>query len=163
MLRAFTRDDAEEAHRQLDLDPEDPGMTWAERQAAVAYRATQLEWDEGIGSYAVTERGSGRIVGYAGLQFHLLPTEPLATTELELFYGIGRADRGRGYGFEATSALRDHAFGNLRVARLVSVTEKDNDRSVHLLQKLGARMEEHPTKPHLVLGVIERPGAAPGA
>lgn len=162
-LRAFAPSDVEEVHALLDLDPEDPGMSLEERRTAVTYRATQLEWDEGIGSYAVVERASGMIVGYAGLQFHLLQTEPLAAPEIELFYGLGRPYRGKGYAFEACSTLRNHAFETLRVARLVSVTERANDRSVHLLRRLGAQIRDHPTRPDLVIGIIERPGGVSGA
>ena len=163
VLRPFVLADVTEVHALLDLDPEDPGMSLDERRSAITYRATQLEWDDGIGSYAVVEKASGTIVGYAGLQFHLLAGKPLASSEVELFYGLGRGHRGKGYAFEASSTLRDHAFETLRVARLVSVTERANDRSVHLLRKLGAVIRDHPTRSDLVIGIIERPDGGPGA
>jgi len=162
-LRPFAPSDVEEVHALVDLDPQDPGMTLEQRRTAITYRATQIEWDEGIGSYAVVERASGMIVGYAGLQFHLLATAPLATPEIELFYGLGRAYRGKGYAFEACSTLRNHAFETLRVGRLVSVTERANDRSVRLLRRLGAQIRDHPTRPDLVIGIIDRPGGERGA
>ncbi len=156
-LRPFVREDAEEVHRLLDLDPDEPGMTMDERRAAVAFRAMQLAWNEGIGSHAVVAAASGAIVGYAGLDFHLLPTRPSASAEIELFCGIGRAHRGRGYALEACTVLRDHAFETLHIGRLVSVAERRNDRAVHLLTRLGARIQDHPADPDLVIGILEPP------
>jgi RimJ/RimL family protein N-acetyltransferase len=160
VLRPFRLDDAESLHELLDLDPDDPGMTLKERRAAVTYRVTQLDWDEGIGSYAVEERASGRLVGYAGLQFHLLPMRPVATPELELFCGLGTAYRGMGYAREAAALLRDHAFATLQVGRLVSVTERANQPSIRLLERLGAEIRDHPRRDDLVIGVIDAPSRA---
>lgn len=159
VLRPFTPGDVQEVHELLDLDPDEPGMTLDERKRAIAFRSTQVVWDRGIGSYAIVERQSGRIVGYGGLQFHLLPDRPVATAELEVFCGFGRAHRGHGYGLEVCSALRDHAFGTLRVGRLVSVTRRANGRAVHLMRRLGARIEDHPADPDLVIGVFTRTGS----
>jgi RimJ/RimL family protein N-acetyltransferase len=156
VLRPFTEDDVQEVHELLDFDPDVRGMTLEERKRAIAFRATQVGWDQGIGSYAIVERTSGRIVGYGGLQLHLLPTRPLATAELEVFCGLGRPHRGQGYALEVCTMLRDHAFGTLHVGRLVSVTARGNERAVHLMRRLGASVEDHPADPDLVIGVLAR-------
>lgn len=159
VLRPFTLDDVQEVHALLDFDPDVRGMTLDERERAIAFRATQVGWDKGIGSYAIVERASGRIVGYGGLQFHLLPARPLATAELEVFCGLGRAHRGQGYALEVCTMLRDYAFGTLHVGRLVSVTARRNERAVHLMRRLGASVEDHPADPDLVIGVLARPAS----
>jgi RimJ/RimL family protein N-acetyltransferase len=157
VVRPFTRRDADALHTLLDLDPDDPGMTRDERRQAVEYRVTQLEWDEGIGSYGIQERATGQLVGYVGLQFHLLETQPHARPEIELFYGLGRSYRGMGYATEACRAMLVHAFGTLHLERLVSVTERANERSVRLLERLGAEVRDHPRRPDLVIGLIAAP------
>lgn len=160
-LRPFAPSDAEEVHRLLDLDPGEPGMTMHERRAAVTFRGTQLAWQGGIGSHAVVLSATGAIVGYAGLQFVLLPTRPLATPELELFCGVGRAHRGNGYALEACTLLRDHAFGTLHLGRLISIAERGNPTAIHLMERLGAEIGPHPADADAVLGTLERPGDPP--
>ena len=48
---------------------------------------------------------------------------------------------GQGYGFEAASAVLQHADEVLRLRRIVAITSPDNTRSIELLQRLGFRHE----------------------
>jgi RimJ/RimL family protein N-acetyltransferase len=48
---------------------------------------------------------------------------------------------GRGYAFEAASAVLAHARGPLGLRRIVAVTALDNAPSIQLLDKLGFRLE----------------------
>ena len=153
-IRPFTADDFDGAHRALDIDQEEPGMSREERQAAIAYRITQLDWDGGIGCYAIETRDSRDLIGYVGLQFHLLPGDP-ASPEVELFYKLGRSWWGRGYATEAGRAMLALAFDVLMLRRTVSVTERGNHRSIALLRRLGATISDHPARSDLVIGVIE--------
>ena len=57
--------------------------------------------------------------------------------EGELGYWYEQAAWGRGYAFEAASALRDFAFGDLGLSRLKSGHAADNAASGRVLTKLG--------------------------
>ncbi len=158
-IRPFRLADVGAAHRVLDLDQAEPGMSRDERQAALAYRITQLEWDDPIGCYAVEDRASGTLIGYVGLQFHVLEGTP-ATSEVELFYKLGRSWWGRGYATEACRAMLGVAFDRVGLARTVSVTERANHASIQLLERLGAVVANHPRRDDLVIGMIQRPGGS---
>jgi RimJ/RimL family protein N-acetyltransferase len=45
--------------------------------------------------------------------------------------------RGKGYAYESALAVRDHATGALRIARLLAVTSPANAASARLLERLG--------------------------
>jgi RimJ/RimL family protein N-acetyltransferase len=56
---------------------------------------------------------------------------------------------GKGYGFEAASAVMTYAREFLGAARIVGITNPDNQNSIHLLEKLGFHFER---KVHLTTG-----------
>jgi RimJ/RimL family protein N-acetyltransferase len=162
VIRPFMSSDLDAAHAALDLDQDEPGLARSERALMTEYRIRQLELDEGIGCYAIVERCSARFVGYVGLQFHLLPGADYDSPQVELFYKLAREFRGRGYATQACRSLLAFAFGDLRLRRTVSVTERDNLRSIALLRRLGANIVDHPTRAHLALGIIDSPNATTG-
>ena len=162
VIRPFVSRDVDAAHFALDLDQDEPGMTRSERALMTEYRIQQLALDDGVGCYALFERRSGRFVGYVGLQFHLVPAFEQNSPEVELFYKLAREFRGRGYATQACRSLLSFAFEGLRLKRTVSVTERGNIRSITLLRRLGARIIDHPTRAHLVLGIIDSRNATTG-
>jgi RimJ/RimL family protein N-acetyltransferase len=48
---------------------------------------------------------------------------------------------GRGYAFEAASAALAQGRGALGRRRIVAITSLENERSIHLLGRLGFRLE----------------------
>ncbi|MFJ7917681.1 GNAT family N-acetyltransferase [Lysinibacillus sp. NPDC096382] len=54
---------------------------------------------------AIVEKQSQKIIGYCGLG-----PDDVKNTEIEIYYGISEAYRGRGITAEATKALMNYAF-----------------------------------------------------
>lgn len=150
ILRPFVLGDAEAAYDVLDGHPEvwkyDPGFQRSRewRAAAVARYAANNE-EKGVGTLAVTLRPTGELMGYVGLQHYLLPREPCATPEIELYYKLGYAYWGQGYAQEACRVMVQFAFETLRLARLVTITAAGNAASIKLLQRLGMLLEPAPS------------------
>ena len=60
---------------------------------------------------------------------------------VEIGYALALAYRGRGLALEAAKGLRDHAFADARVERVIAHTLPEPNRSTHLLEKLGMRFD----------------------
>ena len=156
-LRPFRVEDVEEAYEVLEGHPDvwrfDPGYrrTFEERRKLIEKYAAFNEPD-GVGTLAVTLRDGGALIGYTGLQLYVLPREPFATPEVELYYKFGRAWWGQGYALEACQNMLRFAFDELRLTRIVTITQGDNQPSLRLLGKLGAQIE--PVPPCWLPGVM---------
>ncbi len=84
---------------------------------------------------AVTERGSGALVGAVGLMLHL------PDSRAELGYWIGVPWWNRGYATEAARALVAHGFGALQLHRIMARHLVRNPASGRVMQKLGMERE----------------------
>lgn len=58
---------------------------------------------------------------------------------VELGWLLAREHWGNGYATEAAAALRDYAFRDLKLERLISLIMHGNDASVKVAERLGAR------------------------
>lgn len=58
---------------------------------------------------------------------------------VELGWLLAREHWGNGYATEAAGALRDYAFRDLKLERLISLIMHGNDASVKVAERLGAR------------------------
>ena len=133
-LRPFAPGDVAAAHTILG----DPlVMRWVGHGALRTPSATEAVLREymahqerhGFSFWAVIERSSGRLIGDAGL-FHV-------SGEVQLGYTLGAEWWGLGYGTEAAGLCLAPAFGELGLTELAAVVEPENERSVHVLEKLG--------------------------
>ncbi len=162
LIRPFQADDLDAAYAVFEGHPDvwryDPGRqrTYEERAREIQYRIAQYA-REGFGCMAVTRKADGSLLGYCGLQTWLRETRPLATLETELFYKLGRAYWGRGYATEACRAMIAHAFTDLCLPRLVTVTAAANAASIALLRRLGMRIVPSPTDSDEVNGILDNP------
>ena len=149
LIRPFTLYDVDAAYAALEGHPDvwkyDPGFqrTREQRAAIIAKYADGNEQD-GCGTLAVTLREAGTLIGYAGLQLYVLPRVPLATPEVELYYKLGRDYWGQGYAAEACRVMIRFAFVEMRLARIVTITDEKNAPSIKLLERLGMRLEPAP-------------------
>ena len=102
----------------------------------------------GFGQFAVERREDGRFLGRAGLLVwdragwgpSTLPeaVEP----EIELGWTLAREHWGNGFATEAARAIRDWAFGELALERLISIIHPENTASQRVAERLGARPGE---------------------
>ncbi|NLE22402.1 MAG: GNAT family N-acetyltransferase [Actinobacteria bacterium] len=138
-LRRFTPADLEPLLTVFG-DPDVMRFVGAERRpldrkgVATLLAGAEAQWQRhGLGLLAVVERGTGRLIGEAGLQ----PLE--AGPDIEVGYTLARAAWGRGYATEAARAVLLWAFARLRLHRVIAVADPANGASLQVLGKLGMR------------------------
>ncbi len=93
----------------------------------------------GYGLWAVCERESGRFVGRAGLWF------PEGWPELEVGWTFSRDVWGRGYATEAGRAAVEWGRTALGLARIASVINPANERSIAVARRLGMELDRRTT------------------
>ena len=167
LLRPYAEADIARAFALFETDAEvyrfDPGFARTQEQRdAIIRRLMADNQNDGEGTLAVTLKSNGELFGQAGLQLYMLPWQPFATPEVELYYKFGREHWGKGYALEACRALVDFAFDEMRLLRLVTITQPDNARSLGLLRQLGFSIGPAPDawQPHVV-GILTNPAAGP--
>lgn len=95
--------------------------------------------NSGIEILAVEIKSTSEVIGYCGLtQFRDID----GLAEIEIGYRLIRKFWGCGYATEAASAIRDHAFSELNLSRLVALIEPVNKRSIGVAKKLGMNYEK---------------------
>lgn len=132
----------EDAHDLLDYagDPEVTRWIGGEPGDLEATRAKIGEWlarweRDSIGHFVAVREG--RVLGRVGF----LTWDPLTWTidgsEIELGWTLAQAHWGHGYATEAARALRDWAYRERGVERLISLINPRNVRSIRVADKLG--------------------------
>jgi RimJ/RimL family protein N-acetyltransferase len=120
----------------------------------------------GFGQLAVVRREDGRFLGRAGLLVWdragadgWCASDLLAAADpqVELGWTLAREHWGRGYATEAAAAIRDWAFAELELDRLISIIHPDNRSSERVAEKLGARPGESIETTHGPARVWEHP------
>jgi RimJ/RimL family protein N-acetyltransferase len=94
--------------------------------------------EHGYGLFSVILKENGVLVGDCGLEV----MEAAGETAAELGYDFRSDYWGRGLATEAATAVRDYAFGTLRLPRLVSLIRQGNDASRRVAEKIGLRLTE---------------------
>jgi RimJ/RimL family protein N-acetyltransferase len=85
----------------------------------------------GYGQWAIEERGSGRLVGRAGI------INPADWPGAEVGYLLGREWWGRGYATEAARAAMDWGFERVGFDELLSLIDPANHASIAVATRLG--------------------------
>jgi ribosomal-protein-alanine N-acetyltransferase len=86
----------------------------------------------------VVDKASGEVVGHCGLLEKLVD----GAQEIELVYVFAKATWGRGLATEAARALRDHAFDEMRIPRLIALIDPGNAASARVAAKIGLEYEK---------------------
>lgn len=139
-LRPYTWDDLEDLARILG-DPVgmvtmggafdlDGTRSWIERNL-------QRQQQDGFSRYAVILGATGELVGDCGL----ITTVVEGESKLELGWIVDAGLRRQGIATEAATAWRDHAFGDLGVAGIVSMIDEENTPSRRVAEKIGMSVE----------------------
>lgn len=63
--------------------------------------------------------------------------------QAEIGFTLARQHQKRGYAAEAVARLLEYGFAELRLHRIIAVTDCENGSSVALLERLGMRREAH--------------------
>lgn len=107
-------------------------------EAAIKYlndRVLKGYADHGYGGYTIIEKSSGKPVGNSGLY-----KRPVLD-HADVGYALLPEFHGKGYAFEAASAVMNYAK-QLGMTRVHAITVAYNERSIHLLTKLGLKFEK---------------------
>ncbi|MDO8211869.1 GNAT family N-acetyltransferase [Conexibacter sp. CPCC 206217] len=155
LLRPF-HDDAgdRDAYAALCADAEvmryiGMGETLTREQSSAQLTRFVEHWTQhGYGLRAIVERGGGdgtpggdgTVVGFVGVMRAGQPG--VRAGDVEIGWRLARDRWGRGYATEGARAVRDHAFAQLRLARLVAFVRPGNAGSMRVMDKLGMRLEK---------------------
>jgi ribosomal-protein-alanine N-acetyltransferase len=99
-----------------------------------------LSWNQaGLPSqFAVIFRSNNELIGYCGfLHWHLDGAD-----EIEIGYRLDPEYWNRGLASEAAQAVRDHAFRDLNLSRVISLIHPDNIASGRVAEKNGMKIEK---------------------
>ena len=91
----------------------------------------------GFCMYVVCQKQSNTAVGLCGL----IKREELE--DVDIGFAILTDYQGKGYVTEAAIAVKNHAFDHLGLKRLVGITDKLNNGSIRVLEKIGMTFEKY--------------------
>lgn len=97
--------------------------------------------EHGYGLFSIVTRDTGILIGDCGLEHLTIDGRP----EVELGYDLRSDFWRRGLATEAAIAVRDFAFKQLRLPRLVSLIRPSNHASRRVAEKVGMAKESETT------------------
>ena len=109
--------------------------TLEQARAALDAGLFKLYQDYGYGPFRVRRREDGADLGICGLFRRDGLDEP------DIGFAILPDYCGRGFAFEASVAVLDHARDALRLSCVTAIVSPQNDASIGLLEKLGLRFD----------------------
>jgi RimJ/RimL family protein N-acetyltransferase len=143
MMRHFETGDLE-ALAALYRDPE-LRKYYPEGTLTLEETRTELEWHRHghpqhpeLGLWATLEKETGQFIGRCGLLPWLLDGQE----QVEIAYLIARPYWRQGLGTEAASGIRDYAFEQLGLMRLICLIDKHNQASIRVAEKIGMAFEK---------------------
>lgn len=141
LLRPFQAADLD---RMTDLMADPDFMrfslgTFSRQQTAAFLDKGRARDRDGLPSqFAVVFRENNQLIGYCGFFAQIVDD----VEELEIGYRIDPAYWNRGIATEAARAVRDYAFAELRLARIISLIHPDNVASRRVAEKNGMTPEK---------------------
>jgi RimJ/RimL family protein N-acetyltransferase len=113
------------------------------REQTATFLDKILSWQRaGLPSqFALRIRSKGTLVGYCGF-FHQHVDE---TDEIEIGYRLHPDYWNQGLATEAATAVRDHAFRDLKLPRVISLIHSDNVASRRVVEKIGMALDKEAT------------------
>jgi RimJ/RimL family protein N-acetyltransferase len=157
VLRQPSEEDAD-AFAEAATDPEvmryiGDGTVGTRDGSLHVIRRYRRFWEEdGFGMFVLERRDEGVVIGRAGLQARNpadwgtgARSEIGSTAEIEIVWILARRHWGQGYATEAALAVRDWAFRELALPRLISLIHPLNRASVRVAEKIGEGYERQVT------------------
>jgi ribosomal-protein-alanine N-acetyltransferase len=140
-LRPFLRDDLDRL-AALFSNPDFMrfGAQVYSREQTAGFIEKVMTWErEGLPSqFALITRAHDVLIGYCGF-FHQEVDEQ---KEIEIGYRLHPDYWNKGLATEAARAVRDHAFRDLRLPRVISLIHVDNKASRRVAEKNGMHLEK---------------------
>ena len=144
ILRSFREDDVD-AMAQFFANPDFMRFSlgiFTERKKTVDFIEKVMGWDRASmpSQFAVVPRGERLVIGYCGFHHH-----PEVPGEVEIGYRLHPDYWNRGLITEAARTVRDHAFTDLKLPRVISLIHPENVPSRRVAEKNGMRVEKEIT------------------
>ena len=89
----------------------------------------------GFGIYLVALKTTNVPIGMCGL------VKRDALEDADIGFAFLPEFRSRGYAFESAAAVKDYGLSVLDLQRLLAITNKDNEGSIRVLEKIGMKFE----------------------
>jgi ribosomal-protein-alanine N-acetyltransferase len=144
ILRSFREEDVD-AMAELFANPDFMRFslgTFTERKKTVDFIEKVMGWDHaGMPSqFAVVLPAEHAVIGYCGFHHH-----PEVPGVIEIGYRLHPDYWNRGLITEAAQAVRDHAFADLKLPRVISLIHPQNIPSRRVAEKNGMKVEKEIT------------------
>ena len=141
VLRSFREEDVDllaNLMANADFMRFSPGVF--SREQTIAFLDKIISWQRrGLPSqFAIIHRADNRLIGYCGF-FH---QQVDGTEEIEIGYRLDPDYWSGGLATEAARAVRDHAFRDLKLQRVISLIHPDNAPSRRVAEKIGMNLEK---------------------
>ena len=146
MIRALLPEDAEGIF-ELDSDPEvhrylgNKPIKTIEQAAETIQFIRQQYLDNGIGRWAVIEKGTNTFVGWTGLKL-MKETVNNHNNYYDLGYRLIKKYWGKGYATETATASLAYGFNELKLPEIFAMADVQNAGSNAVLKKAGLRFME---------------------
>jgi ribosomal-protein-alanine N-acetyltransferase len=93
--------------------------------------------------WPVAEKETGRIIGHFGI----LDKDIEGRTEYEIVYVLAKPEWGKGYATEAAAAIKEYAFQELGLKRVIALIEPGNIQSEKVAHRIGLEYERDVLRP----------------
>jgi len=103
----------------------------------------QIKPPPDIDLWPVIEKATNQIIGHCGF----VDKDVDGRTEFDLTYVLVKSAWGKGYATEAATSLRDYAFGQLSLKRIIALIDPRNKASEHVAKKTGLYYERDTLRP----------------
>lgn len=145
-LREIDMRDVEDLF-ELDSDPQvhlyiENNPVQNKEQIVLVIETLQDQYKEnGIARWAVVDKQTGECVGWSGLKLFRTPLNGHVNF-YELGYRFKTKHWGKGYATEVSKAIIQYGFNKLKAETLYAITHPENEKSIHVLKKMGFRFVE---------------------
>ena len=139
LLRQFKNDDfeplaemmADETQMRFLGGTSDRHRSWRRFASLIGHWSLR-----GFGFFALEEKASGKFLGWTGLWF------PDGWPEREIGWTLLPLATGNGFATEAAERVRRHAYEDLGWKTAISLIAKQNQPSIKVAERLGAKYEK---------------------
>jgi ribosomal-protein-alanine N-acetyltransferase len=152
---------ADKEIRRYFPDGTDGTLTYAETKEELEWIIDVYYGQYGYGLWATIHKETGAFIGRCGLIPWKLEDEP-DRLQVEVAYLLDKAYWRQGLGTEAACAIRDYAFEQLKLPRLICMVDPKNEASQKVAKNMGFTFERELVDKYGLCYVYSlcRPGAA---
>lgn len=143
ILRHLLPDDLDDLYA-LYSDPEirqyfpEGTLTYAETREELEWFLNGHPAHPELGLWATIYKEDGRFIGRCGLLPWTIDGQP----EVEVAYLLAKEYWGKGLASEAARAIRDYAFEQLNLTRLICLIDRENQASMRVALNIGMTFEK---------------------